>query len=489
MIIAEPTRSLSTSLLTIVIESNSLMSWSFIDVVTGRCSVGDGKDLDEVRRVIIGATYSECLLISGDMGRNIDIKVALGLRPETCVERQLSKNSPAYENAVLAKAYPDTGFLTPAEFVDLERRPCALAALVAGIEFAHEHCEASISRLQKPHFVQGIIMETSSDALRQLDVIDVLLPLLNTCRTAVGRRAFRERLLAPRADREWIVAKHDEIAHIIKHNLAEDVRKLLDYVIDLERIYKRAVLGRASAEDLISASSSLRSAAKVMDMENPLNSTSTRALQLAEQMSWPFSREASLLNPGSVFLRGAFSDVDDASDMLATSKAEFDAARDSLNLAMGSDHVRLEVEGESINLSVTTKRWTTFASKSPDLAKSYDLLQPLRSSSNPRLVNASLLESSATYARAHAELNQRVRDRFSSMVLVLLENHDVLFEAVGEIERIDMAAALAVNAQDLGHVRPTLYAVSSKLEFTELRHPIIEGMRDRQEPYVPNSIR
>jgi DNA mismatch repair protein MutS len=193
-----------TELVALVIEQQAnkyaAAGWSIIDVTTGRCSAGQiissslDRVLDDLRFTMSTLYGAECVVTLTNVELS-EVVETLGLKGNVILRRDVKCLDVEYQNAVLRKAYPSTGMLTPAEHVEMECSQQALAAFVSAIEFAHDHCEASVSRLQKPSFSPNASFLTlSPDALRHLDIIDALLPLLSRCRTAGGRRTFRQRL-------------------------------------------------------------------------------------------------------------------------------------------------------------------------------------------------------------------------------------------------------------------------------------------------------
>ena len=105
----------------------------------------------------------------------------LGVAQRTVRERPATGHvRPALQNAVLARAFPKTGGLTQAEYLDLECMPHALAAFVAAVQFAGDHNATVVARIQRPDIEtspgggggeDGItFLDTSLDTMKQLDV-------------------------------------------------------------------------------------------------------------------------------------------------------------------------------------------------------------------------------------------------------------------------------------------------------------------------------
>ncbi|PNG99527.1 putative DNA mismatch repair protein mutS L359, partial [Tetrabaena socialis] len=130
--------------------------------------------------------------------------------------------NPGYQDQVLLKAFKSVGFLTPAEFVGLERHPLALTAYVAVLDFAHKHDESLIYNLPVPTVLVSTSAATyvklSSSTLRNLNLTQArddasgelcLSRLLDHCVTYPGKRLFRERLLQPITDTIELNRRYD----------------------------------------------------------------------------------------------------------------------------------------------------------------------------------------------------------------------------------------------------------------------------------------
>jgi DNA mismatch repair ATPase MutS len=345
--------------------------WAVVDLATGRTSasevVGEARrdalrPLDALRRAYAASAPSELVLCragggGGGGGGSIgdeppppsvdELRAHLGLGvgvaaaerpPELCC-------GVALQNAVLARAFPSTGFLAPSEYVNLERMPNALAAFVLALQFVDEHgglfsSQASQMRmrmrLQQPDVsAEDRHMHTSADAFRQLDVSPLLLRLLNRCSTPAGRRAFRARLLNPLRDAAELRARYEAVDAMLR--LPPDallrVRRTLEGVGDVERLFRRACLGRSgnAAAELVALAAAAQAAAA--------------ALRLA--LLPPRAPKAPMCAPGT-----EEEDVDDASDA-SDAVLEDDAAEEGepSDLSGAADAARAADEVAALVLS------------------------------------------------------------------------------------------------------------------------------------------
>lgn len=530
----------------------STVGWALVHLATGHVRVGEThsqtddllRPLDAVRREVASFRPSEVVLTSTNSVDSIDAfceHVGLPRRRVRGRERDAdasNKNklsTSTHETAVLTKVFPDTGFLTVAEYLDLERKPVALTALVSALQFAYEHNETIVERIGRPEVVDdddGSTLDLGPDTLRQLDVIGPgsslgLVSLLSArCRTAPGRRAFKERLMSPlswrrRRDLEARYDAVDAMARLPTPTQTELVRAL-DRVGDLERVYRRLGLLKKNSTiaDLRALASSVAAAIEVLELVegavHPLMPPDARR-GLSNVLS-TIEATADLAQTDDVWVfKPGFSRVlDDARDELRAAKAIFYTVASALNASIGADHVRVEGDDGGSGgsggpyLAITARRWKTAVDSG---AVGRTVVDEFRGA-DARLVenggsaHAWRVEHPCVGASAAA----RVTRAQTSLALELsaclrrlvdqitdASTCDVMRRAVKDLVDVDVALACSRNAAEMGHVRPTLSRDEAETEDAVvpnghfkakgLRHPIIESvLLDRGEPFVPNDV-
>ena len=503
----------------------TVAGWAVVDVATGRTTASEvstggpqldaGRPMDVLRRVC--ASYGPSEIVVSRTGDGVpgleELRASLGTcmgvagiverNPEVC-------SGIALQNAVLSRSFPSTGFLSPAEYVGLERMPCALSALVLALQFLHEHggllTTASGVRLQQPEVVlEDSHIHASADAFRQLDVQPMLLKLLNRCTTPAGRRAFRDRLLNPVCSAEKIRLAHDAVDAELDGDRHEGTRGSLAGVGDIERHFRRACVGRASACDLLALAASARSAASAIRRGSSQDGDRVAAMadEISALVTSHVEADSAIERGRTVLIRGAFADVDAADDELASARQVFYQAAAALNSAIGADQVRV-LEGPDADggmaLGVTARRWASAvasgaaakASVEPWFCGSDATLSAGSQAGSPRLVHPALGAAASERVRtASARLAAVVAARLAELQAQLASSHtDSMWEVVRAVEAIDIAATCARNARDYGLVRPSVTDAGGRARFNArgLRHPIIENIRGRREAYVPNDV-
>lgn len=195
-----------------------------------------------------------------------------------------------FQEHTLKAVFPDTGFLSAIEALDLERRPHAAAAYVGLLQFVFEHNEHVLKDIPRPEVhTSGVgdegeeALELTYNAAEQLDIVasmapemsgrrsavsgkmsvpggcsnGTLLGILDACCTAGGRRLFRKRLLHPSSDPVSIEARLDRVErYTTDTECLSKVRSALSNVRDLDRAFRRIALRRIepSEFDILEAS-------------------------------------------------------------------------------------------------------------------------------------------------------------------------------------------------------------------------------------------
>lgn len=360
-------------------------------------------------------------------------------------------------NEIVSKVFENTGFLSPAEFVDLEMRPHAFGAFASSIEFAFEHSESSIKLIQLPEFEDpGSYMSLSSSCLQQLDVVDLILPFLNTCVTAGGKRAFKRRLLRPVVCCGELDRMYDEIENMSQR--AHRVRELLitSCACDVERMLKRmSILGKSSMDDI----------------DRLMNTLSATAEELPTD-SKDHVREIVTEIEGM-----QFPELDRRRRELEGSMTELRSIKDSINALAGSEIVKMIVKEDNVDFIITEKRWKAFCKSHAD-----------SSFAGMPFEDSKILfpnEYSTLYRAVSLEESEKVKKISRS----LMESKDKIIKISRDIDNLDVVSTLTINARCMVHCRPSCSSSdSSRVHAKDLRHPVIERMKDLKEPYVSNSI-
>lgn len=402
---------------------------------------------------------------------------------------------PAYQNAILKKVYPQTGLLTPIEYIHLEQRGDALTTFVYLIQFAYEHNENIITRLRKPVIVptQTHLRLTHSSAeqlylLPKHGVPSSILQLLNTCETAMGRRFFRDCLIHPLCDPLQIEDRYHRSEAVRPHITA--FRTCLKGIKDLERLFRRVVLRLAQPPEIILMVTSLQAVSHLTKLTTDKVVIPLPDIQpLIDHCNERWEMTKMDTNAVHFYKMGVHPAMDALAVKVADLHTVFSNVVAEANRVVGDSFFKLETTADrhDYHILITKKRYETYLTKTSTIFTT----QPV-SAANKSVLKVSFPKMDATQQALHrwtTELQTMVHDQY---LLDLDSFHifaDVMQTAVTFVATIDFHVTCAKNAHTFHYCRPTVTTDSqaSSLQGKGLRHPLIEVVQT-DAPYIANDI-
>ena len=122
------------------------------------------------------------------------------------LDKHLEKIS--YQRSLLEKIFKNTGLLSVHEYLDIEKLQFGSISFIALLQFAYEHNENVINKIEKPEIWQNNkYLILTNDSIRQLNLVDntnnqninnkfnSLFGIVNNASTAQGKRLLKERLV------------------------------------------------------------------------------------------------------------------------------------------------------------------------------------------------------------------------------------------------------------------------------------------------------
>ena len=525
------TESVETNLVSLTIDENQGIfsaGYAAIDVTTGKTIVNEmhsNRDdktyaLDEVFNLL--QTYNTAEVIISLKNKEIDKEwlhsyLELGQFSSSYNDKSCKI---LYQNELFKRVYQINSFLSPIEYLDLERHPYTTEALAMLIEFIIEHDEAIIEKMNKPHFLgESRYLYLGNNALEQLGVISrnksevTLLDLIDKTSTAFGKRLLRERLLSPIIDKELLEARYNLSEKLMGRSEQYDTH--LKNIYDLERITRRIKLQKLHPVELTYIMMSLTAIANLLkdvqvddvSIENNLvNHVDEFKAYLEQTFNLDVCARFRIdqIND-NIFKDGVYPAIDDILkkqnaeiSKLETVSCHIDKLFDKDKLIASSkngyaDIGYLESEGYSINL---TKNRFMLIEK--DLKESFVTIEGqhhffkdfhYKHLKNAVKINAKLFEEiTQNYENNQVKLVSLVKERYLQTLLAL-ENRfsHLLDELIVFVANIDVAISNAKCTKNMNLTRPLLQNKSNAYEAIGLRHPIIEA-NEQRGVYVPNDI-
>ncbi len=511
---------------------------SYIDITTGEiyCYESFAKhndsefSLDDVYRIITSVNPKEYILF----GNLISVTEEYILRhlelssDNQCLHIRFHDYNKEvlkikFQTELLHKVFPNHGMLSPIEFLDIERLPFATVSLCSLLQFVFVHNEKVLESISIPKIIQNeqnLIL--CYNTVRQLNILPnefsniSLLDILNNCKTAIGKRYFKERLLRPLTDVVKLEKEYDLIEKLTKNKLYMEIRTYLTEIYDVERLFRRICMGTLSPMDFINIEHSIVHLKKIssifpeleemLDLDSFLQSFNVD-LDMTKVHKF-YIKDIS----ENIFQKNIYPELDRLQNELDNHLKFFDDIVCFLNndYFEGETFFKLEQnERDGILLSITKKRYATFLER--DGASSEFTFKSLEGNKiiiKGHEFKAKPLSSSSTIVKiSHplfVKLNEQIdnlrdilRKQTTKNYINFLERLSIsqisnMNKIVSVIGRFDYYTTNTYNSIAYHYSRPCIEAKEngdyvSFLKATALRHPIIERIQDTI-PYISNDI-
>jgi len=522
------TEAIESNLVSLTIDENQgiySVGYSAIDVTTGKTIVNEMHSNRDDKTYALDVlfnllqTYNTAEVIVTLQNKQIDQEwlfsyLELGQFSTSFNEKHCKI---AYQNELFKRIYQINSFLSPIEYLDLERHPYTTEALAILIEFIIEHDEAIIAKMNHPIFLgESRYLYLGNNALEQLGVISrnksdvTLLQLIDKTSTAFGKRLLRERLLSPIVDKEILNKRYELTQKLLPHNEQYDTH--LKNIYDLERITRRIKLQKLHPVELTYIMMSLISIERLLNdaIEHKVsieNNLITEVSEFKSYLEQTFNLDVCARFridqiSDNIFKDGVYPAIDTILEKqkhemakleLVTSHIDKFFEQTKLNKNSFTDIGYLESEGYTVNL---TKNRFTMIEK--ELKESFVTIDGkhyffkdfhYKHLKNAVKINSKLFEDiTQIYENNQVKLVSLVKERYLQTLLAL-ENRfsHLLNELIVFIANIDVAISNAKCAKSMNLSCPILEESCNAYEAIGLRHLIIEA-NEQRGVYVPNDI-
>ena len=525
------TEATENNIVSVIIDENGgiySVGYSAIDVTTGKTIVNEmhsSRDdktyaLDELFNLL--QTYNTAEIIITLDNKSIDrewISNYLELH-----QYHISFNSNRckidYQNELFKRVYQINSFLSPIEYMDLERHPYTTESLAILIDFIIEHDEAIIEKMNRPIFLSGSkYLYLGNNALEQLGVISkdtkelTLLKLIDKTSTAFGKRLLKERLLAPIVDREILEARYDLSSKLMKNSQRYETH--LKNIYDLERILRRIKLQKLHPIELTYMNMSLYAISNLLkDLSEDKIDFDAKLYDGVEEFKRHL-KERFDLNicakfrieqiDDNIFREGTYPVIDNLLNKQKNEIAKLEkvvAHIDRLFIEKekknSSQKAYAEIgylESEGFTINLTKNRFKMIEKELKEsfitIDESHHFFKDFRYKilKNSVKLNSPLFEEiTQNYDSNQVKLVALVKSRYMDSLDELDKRFSrLLDDIISFIANIDVAVSNAKSAKELNLIRPIITKEGNGFEAIGLRHLIIEA-NEKSGIYVPNDI-
>lgn len=493
---------------------------------------------------IIWSTPKQCDADDGDYA-----KLKLTLRKRECLVHRLEAMLDlSMQQNILEEIFPNHGMLSVFQYTGLSTHAHMRASYVQLISFVQTHSTIVLKGISKPTFLsytnQCVLTSTTLDQLKIINPRNKknvsepsLFQIINKCSTAVGKRNLFHRLTHPIYELTELEKRYDGINQFLqtvegcerserssersgegrneKRMLWENVEGYLDKIVDIERLHRRMQMKKIRPSEfasfwvsythvhsliqyfvdssVIQALNNTPDRVRLKQFLDDLNNT----LQLEKVAQHTFDTIDE-----TIFVTGVYPLIDSLQAEYLHKKEKLEQWRQEYSdlIDPTKPSVRLvSTDRDGTYLSLTKKRYSVLQEKmssikADDNAPELELssLQVIKGKHDIKLKGGVLRKNSDECSRLLVKIRTDVGEHFTKYMSYLCEQYDDIFHAVSDfVAEIDVMKCGAKVAMTHGYCRPTLdtssNSKSSYVQFTGIRHPIIERIQD-DVPYITNDI-
>lgn len=379
----------------------------------------------------------------------------------------------------------------------IEKMPIAIGAGGALITYLEETQLAALPHICKIEaFPQGSLMRLDLTTRSSLELVDTMrgegngTPLFNIIDqtgTPMGARLLREWLLSPLIDLDKISLRQGAVEELYtKVGLASNLHRILDDILDLQRLTSRIACGRGSARDLVGLASSLRELPSIR--EELQGCVSAGLQQLSDNFDILSDITSSVdttlvddppitMKEGGMVREGHNSELDELRVLSKDSKAwlaEYQARESERtgisNLKVGFNRVF----GYYIEITAANQHATIPA----------DYVRKQTTKNAERYITDDLKVFETKVLKADESARDLEYDIFLKLRESIANETLRLQETANRIAILDVYVGLATVAKERNYCQP-LVDDSRALDIQDGRHPVIEATI-AQGTFVPN---
>jgi len=440
-----------------------------------------------------------------------------------------------YQDSFLKKIFTNTGLLSVIEYLDLEHKIFGLVSYMVLLDFAYEHNETIIQKINKPELYNSekkLIL--TNNCINQINVIpniklninnkfDSLFGVINNTSTSIGKRYLRERILNPILDIDELNKRYSLVDSFMyskdEQPLYKQYEVYLNRIIDIERLHRKLSLKYIHPADFVSLDLSYENIINILNIENndiksilPSELDIKNFKNFVKEYTDYFDMDEIVKYhldkiSKSFFRKGHELEIDDIQEKIDKNYKiiKLFCLKLSNYIENNSKYIKLEHnDRDGHYLAATTKRCNLLKQKFSNM-NYHNFSINLGSESitiNPKDIEFKTLNKSNT------KINYKLIKEISNELRILedtiktvckevfikkMEYFDnkygvslkTISKFVGEIDLIKSVAKTSIN---YGYTRPKIQENDhSFINAKGLRHPIIERIQTDIE-YVPNDI-
>jgi DNA mismatch repair protein MutS len=401
-----------------------------------------------------------------------------------------------YQNTFLKKIFPNNSILSPIEYINMEKKNYALISYIILLQFAYEHNEKIINKIKIPkqwEYDEHLILYNNT--IYQLNIIPTnsnksLFDIIQKTSTNMGKRLLKYRIMNPITNIDELNQRYDMIDFYAKSGKINEIEKVLNEIIDIERLHRKMSLQMLHPYEFLNLSYSYENIQKLLKITEKSYIKFDEFIKNYEEVfDMKEIGKYGLLNIGNSFFRkGNFKEIDKIQSEIDEINSFFVKECGVLSnlIEPGSDFVKLESnEREGYFFYCTKKRADILITKT----NKYEIKK--YNGSNIKIVSKELTEYSDKLLLLKDEVKTITKEQYLQ-ILSQFDNEygEVLSEIVKYVALIDVIKCSVKCARMYKYNRPQIKNENDNKSYFKaesIRHPIIEVINEELD-YVSNNI-
>jgi DNA mismatch repair protein MutS len=184
-----------------------------------------------------------------------------------------------YQNNFLQEIFNFKNMLDPIQNIHCEMKSETVLSYIILLEYAHQHRKNVKMNIELPEELENITyLNLTNNSIRQINVIsnsnnykgtnDSLITVINKCKTPMGKRLLRERILKPFINPDNINKSYEYIELFLRNDFYNIVRNELQKISDFEKSIRKMGLNDYNPDELLSDNISFDFIKKTLNILN-----------------------------------------------------------------------------------------------------------------------------------------------------------------------------------------------------------------------------
>ncbi|MCX6182534.1 MAG: DNA mismatch repair protein MutS [Bacteroidetes bacterium] len=378
----------------------------------------------------------------------------------------------------------------------IEKEPLAVTATGSIIHYLHFNQQDKLAHINKiskivsddfvwldPFTIRNLELVYSANpgAITLLDVIDQTL-------TPMGGRMLRKWMVLPLKDKDKITYRHALVGHLLENkDAADEIRKILSSISDIERIASKIAMGRVSPREIWNLKYSLQCIEKLKSFNDSANiefkilldemDALSAFVQKVEKVLYPDA--PSIVGKGRLIADGVHAELDEYRKLSTDSKNYLLEVQQRESESTGISSLKIafnNVFGYYIEVRNTHKDKVpeTWIRKQTLVNAERYITEELK------IFETKILEAEDKINGIEFALFNELVSNAADYIVALQRNSDL-------VATLDCLSGFAKQALDYDYVRPEVDD-SLIIDIKDGRHPVIEKNLPVGEKYVANDI-